>query len=115
MEKENIDFKTIIDETKNLDKSIFTLNKLLILILLDYFQDGLQYRELKEMLNFSDGNLASHLSKLNELEYLVKYSINFDKKELDVYNITAKGKNKIMEITNWMEKVNDILKEGEIC
>ena len=102
MEKENIDFKTIIDETKNLDKSIFTLNKLLILILLDYFQDGLQYRELKEMLNFSDGNLASHLSKLNELEYLVKYSINFDKKELDIYNITAKGKIKLWKLrTGW--------------
>jgi DNA-binding MarR family transcriptional regulator len=50
------------------------------------------FNELKELLDLTDGNLASHLKKLEELEYISVHKSFFGRKPNTVYKITAEGK-----------------------
>ena len=50
------------------------------------------FNELKELLDLTDGNLASHMKKLEELEYISVHKSFFDRKPNTTYEITAEGK-----------------------
>ncbi len=50
------------------------------------------FNELKELLELTDGNLASHLKKLEELEYISIHKNFFGRKPNTVYEITPAGK-----------------------
>jgi len=49
------------------------------------------FNELKELLDLTDGNLASHIKKLEELEYISVHKSFFGRKPNTVYEITAEG------------------------
>jgi len=53
--------------------------------------EGVNYNRLKELLEVTDGNLASHLKSLEALKY-IKFSKSFvGRKPLTVYDTTALG------------------------
>jgi len=49
------------------------------------------FNELKELLDLTDGNLASHLKKLEELQFISVHKSFFGRKPNTAYEITAKG------------------------
>lgn len=85
----------------------------LILSLLNYFIDGLQYRELKAALKISDGKLISNLNQLEKFSYIKKSTIKFDNRKLTVYSITNSGKKEMKKITEWMELMIQVIQSGE--
>jgi DNA-binding MarR family transcriptional regulator len=50
------------------------------------------FNELKELLDLTDGNLASHIKKLEELHYITVHKSFFDRKPNTVYEISTEGK-----------------------
>lgn len=85
----------------------------LILSLLNYFTDGIQYRELKAALKISDGKLISNLNQLEKFSYIKKSTIKFDNRKLTVYSITNSGKKEMKKITEWMELMIQVVQSGE--
>lgn len=50
------------------------------------------FNELKELMGVTDGNLASHMKKLEELKYITVHKSFFGRKPNTVYEITDEGK-----------------------
>lgn len=50
------------------------------------------FNDLKELLDLTDGNLASHIKKLEELGYISVHKSFFERKPNTVYQITEEGK-----------------------
>jgi len=53
--------------------------------------DWVDYKDIKEQLNLTDGNLASHISSLEKLEYLTIKKGFIGKKTNTSYKITELG------------------------
>tara|TARA_R110002124_G_scaffold21722_4_gene83359 strand:- start:361 stop:657 length:297 start_codon:yes stop_codon:yes gene_type:complete len=53
--------------------------------------DALSFNELKELLQLTDGNLASHLRALEEIEYITVQKQFSGRKPLTTYSTTDKG------------------------
>lgn len=67
--------------------------------------DGLDFTSLKEYLDVTDGNLATHIKKL-EKEDFVKVEKSFiDNKPNTTYYMTADGKKAFEEHLNVLEKI----------
>ena len=54
--------------------------------------DEMPFKALKEALNVTDGNLSSHLSKLEKEEYVLIEKMFVGKRPKTVVHITQKGK-----------------------
>ena len=54
--------------------------------------DRYDFNSLKELLNITDGNLASHLKALEKEEYIVFYKGYIGRKPNTNYEATVKGK-----------------------
>lgn len=53
----------------------------------------LSFNELKELLELTDGNLASHLKALEKVEYILVNKSFIGRKPNTTYKITVPGKN----------------------
>ncbi|MBM3292555.1 hypothetical protein FJY84_07740 [Candidatus Bathyarchaeota archaeon] len=109
--EENI--QSLIENSVTFNNKTITVNRSLILFLLSYFKDGLQYRELKNSLNISDGKLASNLNYLHDFGYLKKEEVEIDNKKLDVYFLTELGRREVEKIFEWMELAIRLVKNGD--
>lgn len=76
---------------ENLDKAFESRVRLGIMALLSV-NDSVEFNELKEQLDLTDGNLASHVSALEKLNYLQVFKEFVGKKPRTTYQITEKGK-----------------------
>jgi len=103
--------KKIIEGYNKINSDSFTLTRIVILSLLTYFRDGLQFRELKNLLKISDGKLISNINKLNKMGYLIKEKITLDNKNLDVYIITENGRRELEKIKEFNNRINEMLVE----
>lgn len=54
--------------------------------------DSISFNELKQLLELTDGNLASHLNTLEQAEYLKVYKAFVGKKTNTTYKITELGR-----------------------
>ncbi|HEY8937614.1 MAG TPA: transcriptional regulator [Cyclobacteriaceae bacterium] len=54
--------------------------------------DSADFNTLKELLNLSDGNLASHIKALEELNYIIVEKQFIGKKPNTTYSATKEGK-----------------------
>ncbi|MES2455718.1 MAG: transcriptional regulator [Bacteroidota bacterium] len=54
--------------------------------------DSISFNELKQMLELTDGNLASHLNTLEQAEYLKIQKAFVGKKTNTTYTVTAFGR-----------------------
>jgi len=100
--------KILIENSKKINSKVFTLTRYLLLTLMSSNRDGLQYRELKIVLNVSDGKLKSNLDYLEELDYIKKIEITLDQRKMHIYMITALGKNELRKIIEIVEIVKDL-------
>lgn len=55
-------------------------------------RDRVEFKELKELLEITDGNLASHASALEKHDYIEVYKEFVGKKPRTTYRVTADGK-----------------------
>jgi DNA-binding MarR family transcriptional regulator len=67
--------------------------------------DTLDFNALKELLDLTDGNLASHLTALEKLEYLKVHKQFLGKKPNTTYSATADGKKAFQEHLDALEKL----------
>jgi len=109
----NDDIYLLLNASEKLNSQTVSLTRCLILALLSYFVDGIQFRELKSALTMSDGKLIANLNVLRTLGYIGKSEVYVDKRKLDVYSLTAKGKSELNKITEWMKLVQTVASEGD--
>jgi len=100
--------KELIEKSNKINSSAFNLTRLIILALTAYNKDGFQYRELKALLNISDGKLKSNLDSLQEMEYINKVKIVLDQKKMHIYMISELGERELKKIKSWIEIMNKL-------
>ncbi|MCW3083048.1 MAG: transcriptional regulator [Bacteroidetes bacterium] len=67
--------------------------------------DRVEFSALKEMLDITDGNLASHISALEKLEYIEVQKQFIGKKPNTTYLVTRVGKKAFNEHLDALEKL----------
>jgi len=67
--------------------------------------DWIEFVELKDMLQVTDGNLASHLTALEKLEYIQVRKQFVGKKPNTSYAVTQAGRRSFNEHLNALEKL----------
>ena len=67
--------------------------------------DNISFNELKQMLQLTDGNLASHLNTLEQAEYLKVQKAFVGRKTNTTYMITALGKQAFKAHLDALEKM----------
>jgi DNA-binding MarR family transcriptional regulator len=63
------------------------------------------FNSLKDLLNITDGNLASHLKALEKEEYIVVHKSFLGRKPNTNYEATAKGKQAFKDHLNTLEEL----------
>src|SRR3989338_676658 len=102
----NSDFLSLIEESKALNSSVFSLIRLQLLTsIASVGQDGVTYRELKATLNVTDGALYTNLKVLEENGYVKSKKIILEGKELESYQITQEGLLAWEHTKNWLRKL----------
>lgn len=67
--------------------------------------DWVDFTEMKNLLNATDGNLASHSSALEKVEYIEIKKEFVGKKPKTSYRVTQKGRDAFIEHINNLEKL----------
>lgn len=67
--------------------------------------DTLDFTSLKEFLDVTDGNLATHLKKLEKEEFIGVEKSFIDKKPNTKYHMTPEGKTAFDEHLNVLEEI----------
>lgn len=67
--------------------------------------DEVDFNELKERLELTDGNLASHISALEKLEFITVFKEFVGKKTKTTYKVTARGKKEFNHHLRALEKL----------
>lgn len=67
--------------------------------------DWVDYKSLKEQLNLTDGNLASHINGLEKLEFIIINKGFLGKKTITTYKITDLGRLRFNEHISALEKL----------
>lgn len=88
----------------NLNKAFESRVRLGIMSIL-LVNDQVEFSTLKEMLNITDGNLASHITALEKLEYLKVEKRFIGKKPNTSYSVTRDGKKAFKEHLDALEKL----------
>ena len=66
--------------------------------------DKAEFKTLKELLELTDGNLASHLSALEKADYIKVKKQFVDRKPNTTYSATREGKKAFTDHLNLLEK-----------
>lgn len=67
--------------------------------------DSLDFSALKELLDVTDGNLATHIKKLEQEEFIHVQKSFIDNKPNTSYSITAEGKKAFENHLNVLENI----------
>jgi DNA-binding MarR family transcriptional regulator len=70
--------------------------------------DKIDFTALKEMLNLSDGNLASHITALEKAGYVKVEKRFMGKKPNTIYKVTATGKK---AFTQHLDALEELIKQ----
>lgn len=68
-------------------------------------RDWMDYKDIKEQLDLTDGNLASHISGLEKLDYIKVRKQFIGKKTNTSYQITPLGRIEFQQHINALEKL----------
>ena len=66
---------------------------------------SLDFNRLKELLDLTDGNLASHLKALEKQDYIAFEKAFIDRKPKTTYNITLEGRKAFADHINALEAI----------
>jgi DNA-binding MarR family transcriptional regulator len=89
---------------ENLDKVLEHRVRLQIMSVL-VTNEAFDFNSLKEMLNVTDGNLASHIKALEKEKYISINKTFVDRKPNTKYKITEKGRNAFRKHLDALEQV----------
>lgn len=67
--------------------------------------EGFEFNALKEMLNVTDGNLASHIKALEKEKYISVSKTFVDKKPNTKYKVTERGRTAFRKHVDALEAV----------
>jgi DNA-binding HxlR family transcriptional regulator len=67
--------------------------------------DSISFNELKQLLELTDGNLASHLNTLEQAQYLKVHKAFIGKKTNTTYSITELGRHAFKAHLDALEKM----------
>jgi len=67
--------------------------------------DSIEFSTMKEMLDITDGNLASHIAALEKIEYVEVTKQFIGKKPNTTYSVTRIGKKAFNEHLDALEKL----------
>jgi DNA-binding MarR family transcriptional regulator len=99
------DLLALVEEAHALNADIFSLTRLQLLSSLAALgRDGSTYRELKAVLQLSDGALHSNLKVLEGMGYVAAGEVKIENKELSTYRITDDGKAAWSQARGWLQK-----------
>ncbi len=93
--------KTVIEELNKAFESRIRLGIMSVLVV----NESSDFNTLKEKLNITDGNLASHILALEKLQYLKVKKQFIGKKPNTTYLITASGRNAFAGHLDALEKL----------
>jgi DNA-binding MarR family transcriptional regulator len=93
-----------MDFIKKLNKAFDSRLRLGIMSILAA-NDWVEFSRLKELLDATDGNLASHIAALEKLEYIDVKKQFVGKKPQTTYKITRTGKKAFAEHLEALEKL----------
>ena len=65
----------------------------------------MSYKEIKNLLDLTDGNLASHIQALEKINFIEIKKQFIGKKPLTTYRVTNIGKNAFKEHISGLEKL----------
>ncbi len=100
------DFLSLVEESKALNSSVFSLIRLQLLFsIASVGRDGVTYRELKAALNVTDGALYTNLESLKETGYITSKTITLEGKKLESYQITSEGQLAWEHAKSWLKKL----------
>ncbi|MBN2436618.1 MAG: transcriptional regulator [Spirochaetes bacterium] len=91
--------------------TIHSRPRFLILVILSSV-DECNFKFLKEKLEFTDGVLSVHLTKLEEAGYVKAVKSYLNKRPNSVYSLTQKGQKALLEYVEEMESLFEIIKES---
>jgi DNA-binding MarR family transcriptional regulator len=106
--------QSFLEISNKLNTKTLSLTRLQVLTLLAYFNDGIQYRELKTALNISDGKLISNLKLLRAMKYIDCFPVKIDNKTLDVYRLTREGREELEKTASWMKLAEGLVQIGGV-
>ena len=93
--------KNYIDDLNKAFESRIRLGIMSILMV----NNGVDFGNLKEMLNITDGNLASHIAALEKMEYVIVNKQFVGNKPNTSYTITKLGKKAFSDHLAALEKI----------
>jgi DNA-binding MarR family transcriptional regulator len=67
--------------------------------------ENIDFNNLKEMLQLTDGNLASHIANLEKAEYIKVHKQFVGKKPQTLYSATTSGRKAFLEHLDALEKL----------
>lgn len=105
-EQQNI-LKNLVESSNKINSKVFNLTRFLILSTTSYIRDGIQYRELKTLLNISDGKLKANLDALQEMCYINKIKVQVDQKLMHIYRITESGNKELQKVIKLIKLFNE--------
>jgi len=100
--------RDVVENSKKINSKVFTLTRCILLTLMWFNKDGLQFRELKNILNISDGKLKSNLDFLQDIGFIKRIPIRLDQKDMHIYMIEDSGKNELKKIIRWVENIKEV-------
>jgi DNA-binding PadR family transcriptional regulator len=110
----NNDFLSLIEESKALNSSVFSLIRLLLLTsLASVGQEWVTYRELKAAFQVSDGALYTNINVLKKMGYVESKTIALEGKKLESYRVTKEGLSELDRVKNWLKKLLECGREKE--
>ncbi|HMQ69391.1 MAG TPA: transcriptional regulator [Ignavibacteria bacterium] len=89
---------------ENLDKLLESRVRLGIMSVLTV-NESVDFNSLKQMLNITDGNLASHISALEKAKYIKIKKKIIKKKTNTTYTISEQGKKAFLKHLEGLEKL----------
>ena len=92
------------DIIANLNKAFENRVRLGIMSVL-MVNDKIDFNSLKDMLQVTDGNLASHIAALEKKEYIIIHKKFIGKKPNTTYTITSQGKKAFTNHLDTLEKL----------
>jgi DNA-binding MarR family transcriptional regulator len=93
--------KDILENINKLFESKVRLGIMSVLIV----NDGMDFNSLKQMLDITDGNLASHISSLEKNKYIKVNKTFIGKKPNTSYSVTAAGRKAFNEHLDALEQL----------
>lgn len=105
--------KELLEKYSSINSKIFTPTRLLILNLLKFHKDGLQFREFQESIHISDGNLYSNLELLKSLSLINSEKVDLDNKSIEIYTLSIEGLTELNKINKWLKDLQDFGDQNE--